>query len=84
MATGRIIQPGGPRVGGPRPRASYIHVRTIANSNKTNSTLLHKHTDTSPTPLHTLSQACGAPTRVAWSVQLCAWNTRTTELFHEI
>jgi hypothetical protein len=36
MTTGYIIQLGGPRFGDSRPKESYIHVRTIANSKKTN------------------------------------------------
>jgi len=36
MTTGRIIQLGGPRFRESRPKASYIHVRMIVNSKKTN------------------------------------------------
>ena len=86
MTTRCIIQLGGPRFGDSRPKASYIHVRTILNSKKTKrqcaASQIHCYVN-SP-PLQALLQPCIAPTRVASSFHLCARNTRTTELFHEI
>jgi hypothetical protein len=87
MTTGCIIQLGGPRFGDSRPKESYIHVRTIVYSKKTNkqyaASQIHCYV-TSPLPLASLGQPSKVPNRVASSFHLCAWNTRTTELFHEI
>lgn len=73
MTTGCIIQLGGPRFGDSRPKESYIHVRTIVNSKKTNkqyaASQIHCYV-TSPTPLVALLQTCKAPNRVASSFHL--------------